>query len=800
MCTHMKLFTKLASLSVGLAMAVGVGVAVSQKADEVKADDLTYKLTINSNDFNTTSYAANNNEKTSNAVCTTDSTKTYQVKWTSYQVMKNSNNMQWQKSKGYIYNSTDLGTISNVTVTSSAGSFTTYYGTSEQPSSGSSGSGKGFFKTFVGSATGTSSQVEITFTISGGGGETTKYTVTYSAGENGTGSKVYNDVPEGNYTLLSFNELSTVNADSGYRFKNYTVGGVDKNPGDSITLSDNTTITVNFEVKPLGAEYNFVTNFATYSTAAGSYEGTDWGGYSARTVTASMLGAEYDATITFSNVSKQASTINDRPVIAAKCNTSSTMTFTLASSVSSSYTISTVDVKFAQWGTKVLNASLYKGTTVSGTALDSFNSSSSPRDLETSNLNGDSFIVDFVSKDSTGTTNYQLGITSISIGLTAKAAFGTVDHISVTSFPNTIYHVGEKYDSTGLKVTAYDGADEETANFKDVTSEAKTRFTSGIYTFVDDDVPSVDMWVEYTENEETFYAEDITMHVFALAQYELVTSAPTDWSGSYLIVGTNSEEKLGAFNGSLSMLDATSNYKVVSADEDNVVETGQELEFTISAISGGYSIRAHNGKYIGWDSGSGNGLTASDTPLVNTISYADSAVTIAGAGGRQLTLNSDTAANRFRYYQSGTVQLYKLVTSSEADDYAQTFLSAFTCDASGEEAPTFVIKEGETYWSWNLLKQAYNALSSNSKEMFRLGVPSETGDNIAQALARYDLVVAKYEWENFMSRDIASLNQAGDMTNVTSDSSSYLVIIIVIIASIALDTIVIAHKKRKFKK
>ena len=39
MCTHMKLFTKLASLSVGLAMAVGVGVAVSQKADEVKAGD-----------------------------------------------------------------------------------------------------------------------------------------------------------------------------------------------------------------------------------------------------------------------------------------------------------------------------------------------------------------------------------------------------------------------------------------------------------------------------------------------------------------------------------------------------------------------------------------------------------------------------------------------------------------------------------------------------------------------------------------------------------------------------------------
>ena len=73
--------------------------------------DVTYTLTISGSDFNTTSYAANNNEKTSNAVCTTDNTKTYEVKWTSYQVMKNGDNMQWQKSKGYIYNSTNLGTI-----------------------------------------------------------------------------------------------------------------------------------------------------------------------------------------------------------------------------------------------------------------------------------------------------------------------------------------------------------------------------------------------------------------------------------------------------------------------------------------------------------------------------------------------------------------------------------------------------------------------------------------------------------------------------------------------------------------
>ncbi len=128
----------------------------------------TYKLTITAADFNGSSYASNNNEKTSQAVCTTDETKTYEVKWTSYQVMLKNGHMQWQKGAGYIYNSTDLGTITSVTVTSTAGTYTTYYGTSEQPSS-STTPGGGYFKTVVGNDdTGKTSKIEVVFTIGNG--------------------------------------------------------------------------------------------------------------------------------------------------------------------------------------------------------------------------------------------------------------------------------------------------------------------------------------------------------------------------------------------------------------------------------------------------------------------------------------------------------------------------------------------------------------------------------------------------------------------------------------------------------
>ena len=88
------------------------------------------------------------------------------MKWTSYQVANQDGNIQWQKNAGYIYNSTDLGTITSVTVTSSEGTFTTYYGTSEQPSS-STTVGGGYFKTVVGNATGKTSKIEVVFNIGG---------------------------------------------------------------------------------------------------------------------------------------------------------------------------------------------------------------------------------------------------------------------------------------------------------------------------------------------------------------------------------------------------------------------------------------------------------------------------------------------------------------------------------------------------------------------------------------------------------------------------------------------------------
>ena len=120
-----------------------------------------YTLTINANNFNSNSYAANNKEHTTAAVAE-DGSK-LDITWYSSQVMLNSKVMQWQKSNGAIYNKTDLGKIISITVNKTSGTFTTYYGTSQKPTNGTTVGG-GYFQTKVGSdSIGKTSSIVIVF-------------------------------------------------------------------------------------------------------------------------------------------------------------------------------------------------------------------------------------------------------------------------------------------------------------------------------------------------------------------------------------------------------------------------------------------------------------------------------------------------------------------------------------------------------------------------------------------------------------------------------------------------------------
>ena len=153
--------------------------------------------------------------------------------------------------------------------------------------------------------------------------------------------------------------------------------------------------------------------------------------------------------------------------------------------------------------------------------------------------------------------------------------------------------------------------------------------------------------------------------------YEKVTTAPSDWSGEYLIVY---EEGSVAFNSSLQTLDAPHNTIDVEIEDNKIKATNavKASAFTIEETTGGYSIKSTSANYIGVISNS-NGLkqnTDKAYPHNISISEGGDAVIAAVFDGSTMTLrfNSATNESRFRYYKTGqkAIQLYKKATGPKS--------------------------------------------------------------------------------------------------------------------------------------
>lgn len=155
--------------------------------------------------------------------------------------------------------------------------------------------------------------------------------------------------------------------------------------------------------------------------------------------------------------------------------------------------------------------------------------------------------------------------------------------------------------------------------------------------------------------------------------YTKVTTAPTDWSGKYLIVYEKSETEGYAFNG----VDASKggSYKSLTIADNKIVSNDSEIvEFVIEVSGSGYSILisggTNKGKYLA-KAQDKNGIDFSQNAAVNSINIDANGVNIIGSGKARLRFNAGTNDDRFRYYKSTTytaqqpIQLYKLEEASE---------------------------------------------------------------------------------------------------------------------------------------
>ena len=139
-----------------------------------------------------------------------------------------------------------------------------------------------------------------------------------------------------------------------------------------------------------------------------------------------------------------------------------------------------------------------------------------------------------------------------------------------------------------------------------------------------------------------------------------VTSAPSDWSGTYLIVY---EDGSVAFNGDLSTLDAVGNTMNVSIENNTITLDNLNGTFAISKSNSSYTIQSKSGYYIGATANSNSLVSNTATKYTNTLSInSDGTVNIVGSGGAYLRFNAASNQNRFRYYKSSSYTNQKAIT------------------------------------------------------------------------------------------------------------------------------------------
>lgn len=178
----------------------------------------------------------------------------------------------------------------------------------------------------------------------------------------------------------------------------------------------------------------------------------------------------------------------------------------------------------------------------------------------------------------------------------------------------------------------------------------------------------------------------------ATATYKKVTAAPSDWSGTYLIVYEN-----GGTAYIWTGIDAGQCHQDVAITNDTIT-VDATATVTIAKMTGGYSIKVNgntnNGKYISGTSGS-NKLNFNAAEQLNTIEYTTDGVKItSNTSVLRYNSASGTSNERFRYYKSSTangntmhyVSLYKLEEGTTSCTHANTTLTgvvAATCTSTG---------------------------------------------------------------------------------------------------------------------
>ena len=207
-----------------------------------------------------------------------------------------------------------------------------------------------------------------------------------------------------------------------------------------------------------------------------------------------------------------------------------------------------------------------------------------------------------------------------------------------------------------------------------LTAEPDNGYEFGSWNVYKTGAPSVTVTV--SNNSFVMPAYNVTVSATFVASsggntgngdYVKVTSAPSDWSGEYLIVYESNESTAYVWTG----VDSECCY-VAKAVENSVIADASDLvTVTVEAMTGGYSICVNGGSNVGsyiYGKSGDNKLLFGASPMANTLDFENGSVVIT-SNTSVMRFNSQSGQERFRYFKSSTytsqqpIQLYKKTTA-----------------------------------------------------------------------------------------------------------------------------------------
>ena len=399
------------------------------------------------------------------------------------------------------------------------------------------------------------------------------------------------------------------------------------------------------------------------------------------------------------------------------------------------------------------------------------------------------------------TSNKNVQITTIVVTCSSGSTqTKTLSSIS-TSGQTTTYNVGDTFSYDGTLTATY--SDNSTAIVTPTSVSSPDMSTSGTKTIT----------LSYTEGGVTktcTYNITVNAAVYNGEVYEKVTNG-VNVGDEIIIVRQESSSSTSGY----AMTNTILSYyylacDIVSISNNKVTVTDEMTTWTVGGTSGAYTLY-DGSKYLrGYVSNNyyDLGLTT-DTSLSGlnwTITSSSSGYTLKSDQNTYLSYKTYNSTPEFAGASSSLVlYLYRKVVN--ADSFAQTFLDNLTCDSTGNNAPTLTM-------TWSQLNALYSSISSQSEKNLLKNATYTVNNNtvtpgsnttqvVANAMSKYDIIVGKYSYTDFILRKgTSAYGYASVSINNIFKTNDNIPVIILVISLVSVTSIggYFFLKRKKFDK